>query len=301
MDSELERYHKSNAAMDVLIGDLRSKLDGMQSVASNVRSLVHQANAAVRVFKADLEATVQHVQDPEKLKEAVALLLDKHGASGPKAHDKDLEANVVAEYEKQRNFLEKTLATLTNKFANDVGAARAANAEVMRNNMGLIRDITAAREANKTTKATIQSRIITLRRMRMAQKQQNKQQLQVSGGGGGGGGSLGSSAGTTSIGGSIQWTHDIARSTQEAVAIEMAANRDRIAQMRNVVASLEKKLELAKGPASRSNSRPGTGEKYLPPVVPIMPAPIPIPTMKLSAGFNLEAPSTTSLDAPVML
>ena len=30
MDQELEQYHKSNAALDLMIGELRDKLDGMQ-------------------------------------------------------------------------------------------------------------------------------------------------------------------------------------------------------------------------------------------------------------------------------
>ena len=32
MDRELEQYHKSNAALDLMIGELRQKLDGMQPV-----------------------------------------------------------------------------------------------------------------------------------------------------------------------------------------------------------------------------------------------------------------------------
>jgi len=322
MDYELEKYHHSNANMDILIGDLRNKLDGMQSVASNIRSLVHRANASVRIFKADLEQCVQHVQDPNKLIHACQLLIEKHGVNknnnnnnGKGVDDKDLDENVLIEYEQQRIFLEKTLSALNNKFISDVGAARIANAEVMRNNMSLIRDITAAREANKAAKITIQSRGITLQRMRMTQKQtylkMNGNNGNYDGDNGGGGGSVNSGSlnhggnnnggGWTSGGGGSSICGDMAsgsdgggkrrsgggggRNGEEAAAIEMAANRDRIAQMRDVVSALEKKLELERGHGN--GSRPNSRGDKLPPVVPtILPVPSPVPQSFIDLGSS---------------
>jgi hypothetical protein len=62
MDRELERYHTSNAAMDLLIGDLRGKLDAMQAAAAAQRSAVKQGRALEAACKADLYECVQHIQ-----------------------------------------------------------------------------------------------------------------------------------------------------------------------------------------------------------------------------------------------
>ena len=43
MDRELEQYHKSNAQLDLMIGDLRVKLDDMQLTIGSNRKLIGDA------------------------------------------------------------------------------------------------------------------------------------------------------------------------------------------------------------------------------------------------------------------
>ena len=48
MDRELEQYHKSNAALDLMIGELRQKLDGMQRTIMSQRQRQSDLQSSMR-------------------------------------------------------------------------------------------------------------------------------------------------------------------------------------------------------------------------------------------------------------
>ncbi len=62
MDEELESYHKSNAQLDTLIGQLRGKLDGMQRDIMKKRQLHTDTISRITKFKNDLHDCVQFIQ-----------------------------------------------------------------------------------------------------------------------------------------------------------------------------------------------------------------------------------------------
>ena len=307
MDRELEKYHTSNALMDGLIGDLRKKLDGMQSRVSSQRSHLKQSRAHVHALKADLYGCVQQIQEPKLLETAVKQLAEKHAAAardeaaadaasnnstaivatgdgnnnnsvssaaGTAADDaalagKELDAAVSAEYAAQHAYLERTFATLKEKFAQDCGQAQRQNADAMRANMALIRDINAAREHNRQTKAAIASRLAQMQRKRIMAKQ-GKCFLGGGGGVGGGGGSSSSSSQSRASsfggagGGGGTWMDGGGGGgdgrEEDAVAAEMFANRERIAQLRELVALLEAQVNGTQGPedGARNSSNNGS-------------------------------------------
>ena len=47
MDMELEQYHKSNSALDLMIGELRLKMDGMQKEINLQKDIIAEGAAYV--------------------------------------------------------------------------------------------------------------------------------------------------------------------------------------------------------------------------------------------------------------
>uniref|UniRef100_H3GFR1 Uncharacterized protein n=1 Tax=Phytophthora ramorum TaxID=164328 RepID=H3GFR1_PHYRM len=99
MDAELEQYHKSNAALDLMIGELRLKMDGMQ------KELNVQA-AQVALGKALL-------LDNKKALKIAVMALNKKYEDGVTPDAK--EPNSQAEYNRQREYLEKEVESLKRK------------------------------------------------------------------------------------------------------------------------------------------------------------------------------------------
>ncbi|KAH8057395.1 hypothetical protein JL721_9775 [Aureococcus anophagefferens] len=108
MDMELEQYHKSNSALDLMIGELRLKMDGMQKEINLQRDIIAEGAAYISRFRRDLSATA-------------AANLDKH---------KDLKLCVrelyktYAEYNRQREHLERNAEALKRKIAKDLKMLR---------------------------------------------------------------------------------------------------------------------------------------------------------------------------------
>lgn len=48
MDSELERYHKNNATLDLTIGDYKLKQNGLQKELGRARSATNDAEQSIR-------------------------------------------------------------------------------------------------------------------------------------------------------------------------------------------------------------------------------------------------------------
>jgi hypothetical protein len=296
MDLELERYHTSNAQMDSLIGDLRKKLDERQAQVSAQRSGLKQSRAHALVFKADLHGCVQRIQEPTGLQAAVRGLAEKHAAAardeaaaaaaasalaasaggGPRGSGggasasssssadallgKELDAAVAAEYADQCAYLERTFAALKEKFALDCESAQRQNTGALRANMALIRDINGAREHNRATKAAIASRLAQMQRLRVMAKQGKG----CSGSSGGGRTLLpGQPAGALSGGGS-SWAGG-GGGGDDQVAAEVLANRQRIAQLRELVALLDAQVSGYNDSSSKQPPRPpSAGAKLAP-------------------------------------
>jgi len=163
MDRELEQYHKSNAQLDLMIGDLRSKLDSMQVTIGTNRKLIGDAESAVMQFKGEIHDCVQFIQDPTLLSDAVRKMSVQHRISS-KETSGTLDSNIAHEYHRHKDYLERTFQTMKEKFTQDIQTHQAANARIMRDNMNLIRDINKQREANRTTKQHLQARQAAMQR-----------------------------------------------------------------------------------------------------------------------------------------
>jgi len=208
---------------------------------------------------------------------------------------KELDAAVSAEYAAQRAYLERTFATLKEKFAQDCGQAQRQNADAMRVNMALIRDINAAREHNRQTKAAIASRLAQMQRKRIMAKQ-GKSFF-----GGGGSSSSSSQSRASSFGGVANgggtWADGGAGVSsggdggeEDAVAAEMFANRERIAQLRELVALLEAQVNGPQGP--EDGARNGSSSSSSNNLLPQQPPRPPSAGAKLAPLGALDAPAS---------
>ena len=82
MDMELEQYHKSNSALDLMIGELRLKMDGMQKEINGQKNLIADGTAYVTRFRRDLQHCVTHLDHHKELKAGVRELY-KQSVSSP--------------------------------------------------------------------------------------------------------------------------------------------------------------------------------------------------------------------------
>jgi hypothetical protein len=144
MDHELEQFHKSNAALDLMIGELRKRLDSMQLQIMRQRQKLGDQESVIRRFRAQLHEAVQHIQDPEMLRESIARLFKKNEQEALASGEMDVD--IQGEYQRQREYLEKSVDQLKGKFARDVKLHKTDNLKIMQENMTLIKEINELRQ-----------------------------------------------------------------------------------------------------------------------------------------------------------
>eukprot|EP00750_Incisomonas_marina_P005576 INCI14025.2.p1 GENE.INCI14025.2~~INCI14025.2.p1 ORF type:complete len:1177 (-),score=246.53 INCI14025.2:336-3866(-) len=147
IDAELEKYHSSNARLDATIGDLRQELDDCQSKITRNSTVLAQSRQTIKSFQTRLHRTIQHVQDPAKLDAAVIDLRNRFVKEDVEV--KEADTAVVAEFERQRQYLQSTVSVLKAKSQalSDFNARQ--NQKLMHENMELIADIKDLRQAIK--------------------------------------------------------------------------------------------------------------------------------------------------------
>lgn len=101
----------------------------IQSEALKQRTANGQAHAIIKRFRHDLHETVQHIQDPKALKESVKELYAKHVMQDTQSGD--MEEDIQWEYNRQREYLEKTVDNLKRKLTKDMELHRTDNMRIM--------------------------------------------------------------------------------------------------------------------------------------------------------------------------
>lgn len=125
MELELLQYHKGNAALDLMIRELKLKKSGLQGELDVLSGRLTTAAQSIQKFQLDLHLCAQHIGDYKNLKEQVTQLyhryitrgdeLERKAAEGP-ASDATSglggESDAQAEYARQREHLERTVEGL---------------------------------------------------------------------------------------------------------------------------------------------------------------------------------------------
>ena len=143
MDHELEQYHKMNAALDQMIGQHRTKLDEMQRLIMRQRQLCSDQRSRVKSFKSELHEVTQKIQEPGQLKDAAIRIHSKFVLK--KVETGELDAEITSEYQRQQEYLEKSVEALKRRLARDSALHRADNLRVMQANMALVKEINKLR------------------------------------------------------------------------------------------------------------------------------------------------------------
>ena len=151
MDQELERYHKNNANLNLTISELKLKKTGLQQEVSSQRKLNADAEAMIRRFHHDLHDTVQYIQDPKALKDSVKHLYEMHVTE--QIEPVQLDEDIQNEYNRQREYLEKTVESLKSKLQKNTEIHRSDIMRIIQENVSLIKEINELRREIKGNKA----------------------------------------------------------------------------------------------------------------------------------------------------
>merc|ERR1712187_991416 len=89
--------------------------------------------------KNDLHECVQFIQEPKLLKDSVTSLFKKYVPNGIKKQE--LDPDIQREYNRQRDYLEKSVESLKRKLLKDSEVHRQDNTRVLQENVALIREI----------------------------------------------------------------------------------------------------------------------------------------------------------------
>jgi len=139
MDFELEEYQRKNKQLALDISQLQMKQRALVEEIKSQKKQLHEDMMLIKRFKLDLDECIQYAQEPKHLKEAVAALYRKYVQSTVRALDLDTDAQ--KEYNRQRNYLEKSVDSLKRKLAKDSEVHRIDNMRIMQENVSLIREI----------------------------------------------------------------------------------------------------------------------------------------------------------------
>ncbi|KAL3868099.1 hypothetical protein ACJMK2_040935 [Sinanodonta woodiana] len=148
MESELFRVKKQNTTLELNIEELRQKLKATEKELQQERQKVHDQEAVVKRFKTDLHNCVAYIQEPKMLKESIKALYEKH-VHEDIADAASVDSEVQREYARQRDHLEKSVASLRKKLAKDTEIHRADNVRIMQENVTLITEINDLRRELK--------------------------------------------------------------------------------------------------------------------------------------------------------
>merc|ERR1719321_940184 len=139
MDYELEEYQRKNKQLALDISQHQMKQRALVEEIKSQKKRLREDLALIKRFKLDLSECMECIQEPKQLKEAVANLYRKYVQSGVKKLD--LDTDMQKEYNRQRDYLEKSVDSLKRKLQKDSEAHRTDNMRIMQENVQLIREI----------------------------------------------------------------------------------------------------------------------------------------------------------------
>eukprot|EP00933_Yihiella_yeosuensis_P068974 TRINITY_DN7503_c8_g1_i1.p1 TRINITY_DN7503_c8_g1~~TRINITY_DN7503_c8_g1_i1.p1 ORF type:complete len:1191 (-),score=308.81 TRINITY_DN7503_c8_g1_i1:162-3734(-) len=139
MDADLEDYHRKNTQLQANISSLQSKQKNLQDDIVSQRKKITDCSTVIKRFKTDLHESVQFIQEPTQLKESVTALYKKYVPNGVKKQE--LDSDIQREYNRQRDYLEKSVDSLKKKLLKDSDVHRQDNTRILQENVSLIREI----------------------------------------------------------------------------------------------------------------------------------------------------------------
>nr|XP_004672541.1 cilia- and flagella-associated protein 57 [Jaculus jaculus] len=155
MEAELERFHKQNTQLQLNIAELFQKLRATDQEKRREQQKERDLEALVKRFKTDLHNCVAYIQEPRLLKEKVRGLFEKYVQRADMVEIAGLNGDLQQEYARQREHLERNLATLKKKVVKESELHRSDYVRIMQENVSLIKEINDLRRELKLTRSQV--------------------------------------------------------------------------------------------------------------------------------------------------
>ncbi|KAM6217017.1 cilia- and flagella-associated protein 57 [Rhynchocyon petersi] len=155
MEAELERFHKQNTQLELNITELRQKLRATDQELRREKQKERDLEALVKRFKTDLHNCVAYIQEPRLLKEKIRSLFEKYVQRADMVEIAGLNTDLQQEYSRQREHLERNLATLKKKVVKESELHRTDYVRIMQENVSLIKEINELRRELKLTRSQV--------------------------------------------------------------------------------------------------------------------------------------------------
>ncbi|XP_045440656.1 cilia- and flagella-associated protein 57 [Pipistrellus kuhlii] len=155
MESELERFFKQNTQLELNITELWQKLRATDQEMRRERQKERDLEALVKRFKTDLHNCVAYIQEARALKEKVRGLFEKYVQRADMVEIAGLNTDLQLEYSRQREHLERNLATLKKKVVKESELHRTDYVRIMQENVSLIKEINELRRELKFTRSQV--------------------------------------------------------------------------------------------------------------------------------------------------
>jgi hypothetical protein len=165
----LEKYHKSNANLDEVIGAVRGRIDELLQETAKVRGNAKLQESNITTLRSEVQLAIADILDPPKLLVAIGKLVKEFHADAPMKPRIDPE--VEGEYGRHKEFLVKSIAALKKSLEDGVQSHIAVNSQLMSANMQIINEINTQRAANRQVRNALQADIGRLRQMVQAREQ----------------------------------------------------------------------------------------------------------------------------------
>merc|ERR1712087_885465 len=99
----------------------------------------HRKNKQLQLSIEQLHVKQRSLQEPKQLKESVLALHKKYMPNGIKKQE--LDSDIQREYNRQRDYLEKSVESFKRKLIKDSHVHRSDNTRILQENVALIREI----------------------------------------------------------------------------------------------------------------------------------------------------------------
>merc|ERR1719217_326448 len=145
---ERELNLKEIKERDKMIGDKEQRIYDLkklyQEAILRYRKKLTDGQTVIKRFKNDLHECVQYIQEPKLLHDKITTLHQKYVPNGVKRQE--LDQDIQKEYQRQKEYLEKSVESLKRKLQKDSEVHRQDNMRVMQENVSLIREINDLRK-----------------------------------------------------------------------------------------------------------------------------------------------------------
>eukprot|EP01135_Chromosphaera_perkinsii_P004015 Nk52_evm28s266 gene=Nk52_evmTU28s266 len=161
MDRELERYYKQNTNLELAITDLKLKLKAAEKDLECEKEKLSTNETTTRKMRIELHDALQSAKTPADLKDKVKDLYATH-VRDFNPQKAAVERDSQFEYNRQREYLERNVASLKYKLQKGIKLHKGDHQKIMRENTGLIKEINDLRREIKTCKKRVNDLNLTI-------------------------------------------------------------------------------------------------------------------------------------------